>query len=302
LSPISLNYTLITGLLMDSGKAVFSPLPNYVFTRDIGVVINEHLLICQAAKKARTRETLLSRCIFYNHEEFRSFWDNNKIIDLTELDKEITIEGGDVMMHSEQYLFVGKSERTSDKAIKRLTQILFEREVIEHVVKIEIPANRSYMHIDTVFTQISSNEFVLYAPLMLSEEDVNITVYRNDGEEYEFPHLSAFLNQIIENPVFIHCGKGEYPHDAREQWTDGCNLVALKPGLAIAYRRNVYTADALQDHGYTIMKAETFLKLNSKDDLDVDDLGKFIFTIPSAELSRARGGPHCMTFPINRSN
>jgi len=301
LSAKDLTYWLFNGVNPRTGKESMPPLPNYVFTRDIGVVINQHLLICQASKHARTRETILSRCIFYNHKEFRDFWSNDRIVDLTVEDEEITVEGGDVMVISPDYVLVGQSERTTSRSIERLRELLFENNVIDHVVTVDIPDTRSYMHIDTVFTQISTTEFVAYDRLMNDKNQVNFTVISKDGKIENFSTLHDFLHSVIEGAKIIQCGNGLAPFDAREQWTDGCNLVALRPGLAIAYRRNFHTADALQDVGYTIMRAETFLQLKQAGEFSVDNMGKVILTIPSSELSRARGGPHCMTFPINRT-
>lgn len=300
LSAKDLNYFMFNGINPKTGKEIMPPLPNYVFTRDIGVVLNDHLLVCQAAKQARTRENIISQCIFYNHKEFRDFWSNDRIVDLTKETKDITVEGGDVMIINKDYVLIGQSERTSSESIDLLAEILFERDIIENVVRVEIPDTRSYMHIDTVFTQISENEFVAFKELMDDSSKVKFTVQNKLGVTKEFNTLTSFLKSIIPNVKIIACGNGDRVFAQREQWTDGCNLVALKPGLAIAYRRNTKTADALQDHGYTIMRAETFLKLYEVGDLKVDDLGKFIFTLPSSELSRARGGPHCMTFPIHR--
>lgn len=300
LSADNLSHLMFTGLNPVNGEAYMWPLPNYVFTRDIGVVVNDYLLICQAAKKARTRENIISRCIFYHHEEFRDYWSNHKIIDLTLESEDITVEGGDVMIINQNHLLVGQSERTTEKSINRLKELLFEHKVVDHVVRVEIPDERSFMHIDTVFTQINTNEFVAYKQLMDNPERVKFTVYHQEKPDESYGTLTSFLQSIIPEVTVIACGNGDHIHAEREQWTDGCNLVSLKPGLAIAYRRNIKTADALQDHGYTIMRAETFLKLYEEGDLKPDDLGKFIFTIPSSELSRARGGPHCMTFPIHR--
>ena len=301
LSAKDLAYLMFNGINPKNGDEIMPPLPNDVFTRDIGVVINDHLLICQAAKQARTRENIISRGIFYYHNEFRDFWSNDRIIDLTKETKDITVEGGDVMVVDKDHVLVGQSERTSPESINRLAEILFEKNVIDNVVRVEIPDTRSYMHIDTVFTQVSRNEFVACKEVMADESKVHLTCMHKSGKEYNFSTLSHFLTTIIPDVIIIPCGNNDQIFAEREQWTDGCNLVALRPGLAIAYRRNTKTADALQDRGYTIMRAETFLKLNAEGDLKVDDLGKFILTIPSAELSRARGGPHCMTFPIHRS-
>lgn len=302
LSAKDLNYFLFNGVNPKTGKDIMPPLPNYVFTRDIGVVINDYLVICQASKLARARESIISRTIFYYHKEFRDYWSNDKVIDLTVFENEIAVEGGDVMTLNQDYVLIGQSERTSNDSIERLRQLLFDKGVIEHVVTVDIPDTRSYMHIDTVFTQISQTEFVAYDRLMNDEEKVKFCTYNKEGLQDEYFSLQSFLNAVFDHEMtIIQCGNGMAPFDAREQWTDGCNLIALRPGLAIAYRRNFHTADALQDVGYTVMKAETFLKLKADGEFSVANMGKVILTIPSSELSRARGGPHCMTFPIDRA-
>ena len=112
--------------------------------------------------------------------------------------------------------------------------------------------------------------------------------------------LSEFLTVINPNIKFILCGNGEYPYDEREQWTDGCNLVAVKNSVAIAHSRNEMTAEALKAAGYKVVDAKTFLSAHKSGLIDANEVNNLIIIIPSNELSRARGGPHCMTFPIER--
>ena len=300
LSPTQLVFTLYTGILKKEKKSVFAPLPNYVFTRDIAVVVNDHIVICQASKKARTRESLITRSIIYNHPLFVSSFNEDKIIDLTEEGDEVTLEGGDVMVLDENHLLVGFSERTSEQAIDLLKEKLFSKGVIDNVVKVTIPQERTCMHIDTLFTQISGNEFVVFAPYVMDKEKVTVRCYARSGEVDDFPTLPDFIKSVNPEARFIKCGNGEYPYDEREQWTDGCNLVAIKDGVAVAYQRNYKTAQALKRNGYTIVDAKTFLRAVKRGILNPGEVAKTIITIPSTELSRARGGPHCMTFPISR--
>ena len=100
---------------------------------------------------------------------------------------------------------------------------------------------------------------------------------------------------------YIFSGGGESPFQEREQWTDSCNLVALKPGVAISYDRNLKTLDAFEKSGFKVLDAGDVFKYSHSQDRFIEKMEKTIITIPSAELSRARGGSHCMTCPIDRS-
>ncbi|MCD8529191.1 MAG: arginine deiminase family protein [Chitinophagales bacterium] len=260
LPPKDLAYTLFTGLLETTDESLLPPLPNYVFTRDIGVVINDHILICNASKKARTRESILTRYLIYYHPVFKSFQENNdaKIIDMTKKGDNMTIEGGDVMMLDEKHLLVGVSERSTPEAFTCLKDELFAKGVMDNLVRIVIAKDRSSMHIDTLFTQISQNEYVIFEDTLVSDI-IKITKFSKDGKKKEYSTLQDFFLDYRADMQFILCGNGQETYDEREQWTDGCNLVAVKDSVAIAYDRNFYTALALKNAGYKIIDAETFL-------------------------------------------
>jgi arginine deiminase len=213
----------------------------------------------------------------------------------------VSIEGGDMMMMDEDYLLIGSSERTTAHAIHSLKEKLFEKNIVKNVVQVNIPHDRSYMHIDTIFTRVDHDQMVVYKPIVCDGFSSNVHVYRSNGTTKIYASIMEFiLSEINANMRFIYSGNGESPYQEREQWTDGCNLVAVKPGVAIAYDRNPHTEIAFREQGYTILHASDFLKKAAKGEINLEKMEKTLITIPSNELSRARGGTHCMTCPILR--
>jgi len=337
-SPEQLAKTFITGSL-DDKKMIFPPIPNFIFTRDIGITINDHILLNKPAKKARTREALLMKFIFFNHPLFKQY--RNNVIELPDTsyhfllpkegdDKKVTLEGGDVMVVSKDHLLVGVSERTTMEAAHQAITILFEKKIVKKISVIKIPKKRDYMHIDTVFTQVKRNVWVMlgnFSKKTIRMEDADPVQRTLEGPKKEdkikiiqfnrkdienpvyFDSLEELLNDISRNDLkceektkFIYSGNNEFPYDAREQWTDSCNLLALKEGVVLGYDRNDKTVEAFKENGFDVINANELLKKLETGDITTDKITDTLILMPSAELSRARGGFHCMSMPLLRED
>ncbi|GAB3492217.1 arginine deiminase family protein [Spirosoma knui] len=336
--PVELAKIMISGSLPDR-TMLFAPLPNFIFTRDIGIVINDHILLNKPAKLARTREALLAQYIFFHHPLFADY--REKIIEIpdnehafllpdADVDRDVTrstLEGGDVMMIARRHLIVGVSERTTLYAAQQVMRLVFTKDLVDRVTIVKIPKKRDYMHIDTIFTQVRRNVWVLlgslartgdeakksdvihfFAPKDVSEE-LKILQF-SKGQEHkpvELENLEDLLTSISVNDLgatepmrFIYSGNNEFPFGAREQWTDSCNLLALKDGVVVGYDRNQKTAEAFRKAGFDVVEAATLLDRFERGDASPDTIENTFIMLPSAELSRARGGSHCMSLPLLR--
>lgn len=327
--------TIISGSI-DKERMIFAPIPNFIFTRDIGIAINNHILLNKPAKKARSRETLLARYIFFNHPLFANY--RNNIIEIPdslqqflrpgeESEQKSTLEGGDVMVVSKNHLLIGFSERTSAIAISETIKILFEKDVVQKVSVVKIPHKRDFMHVDTVFTQVKRNMWVILHSIgkidkrgdgsepidhLVEEEPVDKTevtqfIKGQIGQPKKFESVEALLEDISITDLkskdivqFIYSGNQEFPYDSREQWTDSCNLLALKEGVVLGYDRNDHTIKAFKAKGFDVIHVTDLLQKFESGELSPETLENTFITMPSAELSRARGGFHCMSMPILR--
>jgi len=332
--PVALAKIFISGSL-GNDEMIFAPIPNLIFSRDIGIAINDYMLLNKPAKKARARETLLVRYIFFNHPLFAKYQDN--ILEIPETvhhflrpgedqDEKTTLEGGDVMMVSSNHLLIGCSERTSVSGASEAMKLLFENDVVKKVTIVKIPHKRDYMHIDTIFTQVKRHVWVMLGSLSAledTEEETNVVKWFSEKKQKDktdiiqfekgrtkpriFKSLEELLSDISENDLesgkktkFIYSGNDKFPFDAREQWTDSCNLLALKEGVVLGYDRNDKTVEAFRKKGFDIIKVADLLQKFENDEVDPQDMKDTLILMPSSELSRARGGFHCMSMPLLR--
>lgn len=328
LSPKDLCQTLLTGCF--DQRILFPPIPNLLFTRDLGVVL-ENVLACMVFKKpARSREALLLQYLAYFGLEI-----NRKSLVQLEYDGWAletplpSIEGGDVMMISQKHLLVGRSERTNGVAIEALFREVVEKTQINKVSVIDIPKERGCMHIDTLFTQLKRDTWAVYGPVSQPQNAGNSIEEHFDGhsprrhaicqqfyikegavvKNREFSSLQQLLASISQDDFacdeckFIYCADQDPYQESREQWTDACNFLALDEGVILGYDRNRLTNQALENNGFTMIHAhELNEQLRQGTSLESLVSGDTLIVFSSAELSRARGGSHCMSFPLARED
>jgi arginine deiminase len=202
---------------------------------------------------------------------------------------------------------VGCSERTQADAIHLLAESLRahragDEDSFDHLLMVLMPKKRSAMHLDTIFTRTSEDECLVFPPYFLeqSRELLNVTSIDLRHPELRMstaPSLLRALRAVGIDLKPIFCGGSDYIMQQREQWTDGANAFCLAPGVITSYGRNIATAEALDQAGYRVLTAREVLDDPSFDLLDGH---KYLVQIQAGELSRARGGPRCMTMPLSR--
>jgi len=291
------------------------PAPNYFFQRDPAIVVGDRVIRASMATVARAREPLLSGAVFEHHPRFapsgERFWfrefsaEFGHAVSLARMRP--AIEGGDLLVLREDLLVIGYSERTKKTTIERLAEALKrEKSGIRRIVVVAIPQQRSTMHLDTVFTQISRHECLCYGPMILPGGAEEADVYEADLTKREITWtteedlLSALRKRRIDLEPIL-CGGADPISQQREQWTDGANAFALAPGVILCYDRNERTAEQLARKGYEVVTDDDLLMGRRAVDFRKRK-AKVAMLLTSTELSRARGGPRCMTMPLVRES
>jgi arginine deiminase len=258
------------------GDLLLHPLPNAVFTRDSSAWIGEGVVLSPMNRLVRRRETDLLRLVYRHHPRFADapVWFGGEARE----HYPATLEGGDVLVVGERGLAIGLSERTSAPGIEALAARLFDQDVVDRILVVELPKVRSAMHLDTVVTQVDVDLFLTY-PAMTAHVATYALTPRRDGrleiaDGGGLPQGLAWAADL-DHVRTIEPGLGSL-RAQREQWNDANNTLALAPGEVVAYERNVATNEVL------------------------DRAGVVVRTIPSYELPRGRGGPRCMTCPVRR--
>lgn len=298
LQPGELLQLVVEGATPAIKGFVMPPTPNLLFTRDLAAVVRDSILLSRPAKKARLREAILMETLARFHPLFADLRDN-----IIQIGKQESIEGGDVLVVSDKLVLIGMSERTSFSGLMKATEGLLKNGV-EHVLAVDIPKQRSSMHLDTIFTFCDRNECVVFPPA-ITEREGNVVALSASSEVIvtePMPSLHEALEHYLDREItFIPCGGEDRTNQFREQWTDGANIFSLAPGIVVGYERNTNTFYELKKHGYRLMNQYEFVEEYGGKEFDPWDQ-KIAIKFMGHELCRGRGGARCMTFPIARAN
>ena len=256
---------------------VLDPMPNLYFTRDPFASIGNGVSIHRMFTETRHRETLFAKFIF----EYHPLYKNTEV--WYDRSENFSLEGGDILILNKETIAIGISQRTHENAIEKFAQkVLTEESHFKKILAINIPKQRTFMHLDTVFTMVDYDKFTIHPNIM---RDMDVFVIERDGSKriritQETSTLEDILKRHLhlDHVTLIKCGSNNVIDSAREQWNDGSNTLAIAPGEVIVYSRNYVTNEILQEHGVKT------------------------YVMPSSELSRGRGGPRCMSMPLIRED
>ena len=272
--------TGLAGRTIEPHDFVLPPLPNQLFTRDSSCWIYGGVTINPMYWPARRPEAMNLAAVYKFHPrfakaQFETWWDNTGVAPGI-----ATLEGGDVMPLSSGVVLIGMGERTTPQAVASLAARLFAQGAATHVIAALMPRDRSFMHLDTVFTFCDRDLVTIYPPVVDRLRSFSLRPGKGPSgiditaEEAQF--LKVVEKALGLKQLRVVATGGDSYEAEREQWDDGNNLLAIEPGLVIGYDRNAYTNELLRQAGVTVI------------------------SVPGSELGRGRGGSHCMSCPIRR--
>ena len=267
-------------LIAPADDLIVDPMPNLYFTRDPFASVGTGVFLHKMRFPTRCRETIYADYIFRFHPDFEGL-----VKRYYDRDGHANIEGGDVLNLTEDTLAIGISQRTSPDAIEEASRNLFAdpEAKIRTVLAFDIPSCRAFMHLDTVFTQIDYDKYTIHPAILGPLTVYEITPGVSDLTDLHIRRIDSKLEDILakytrtDHVQLINCGGDDLIASAREQWNDGSNTLCIAPGKIVVYERNDVTNAILRDEGIQVLE------------------------MPSAELSRGRGGPRCMSMPIIRA-
>ena len=263
-------------LIHDDYPYISDPMPNLYFTRDPGACVGNGINIHHMHTQERRRESLLLKYMFKYNRDFASV-ENMQWYDVED---DYSIEGGDVLVLSKDMVAIGLSQRTTIAGIECFAKNLLSNSEFKKVLVFDIPKSRAFMHLDTVFTMVDYDKFTIHPEIEGPLGVYEITL--GASGKLEFNAMKDELQNILAMELglpaveLIRCGGGDLLAAQREQWNDGSNTLCIAPGTVITYERNYVSNELLDKKGIKVL------------------------TMPSAELSRGRGGPRCMSCPVNR--